>query len=178
MLLGTLGLAVEDERRYAMLVLSSILGGGMSSRLFQEVREKRGLAYATYSFASTYAEAGIFGLYAGCAPGNVGDVVGLLAAEWQRLADEGLEAEELSRGIGQLRGSMVLGLEDNGSRMSRLGRSEIVHGELRTLDETVEHISSVTAEQVRELAADLAGRPRSLVLVGPFEEGLAEQLLG
>ncbi|MDD9204943.1 insulinase family protein, partial [Georgenia sp. 10Sc9-8] len=111
-----------------------------SSRLFQEVRERRGLAYATYAFASSYGEAGTFGLYAGCTPGRADQVVELLVAELRRLADHGLDAEELARGVGQLRGNLVLGLEDNGSRMSRLGRAEIVHGEWTPLAEMIDRI--------------------------------------
>ncbi|GAA4286749.1 pitrilysin family protein [Georgenia daeguensis] len=176
-LLGGPGIAAGDERRYALSVLTTVLGGGMSSRLFQEVREKRGLAYSTYAFASSYAEAGTFGLYAGCAPGNVAQVTELLMAEWRRLVEDGISEEELRRGVGQLRGNMVLGLEDNGSRMSRLGRAEIVHGELTSLDELIARISATTAEQVRELAAELAAGPRSLVVVGPFEDDVAARLL-
>ncbi|KAE8762998.1 M16 family metallopeptidase [Georgenia thermotolerans] len=177
-LLGGPGIAAGDERRYVLSVLTTVLGGGMSSRLFQEIREKRGLAYSTYAFASSYAEAGTFGLYAGCAPGNVTQVVELLTAEWDRLVRDGVGEDELRRSVGQLRGNLVLGLEDNGSRMSRLGRAEIVHGELTGLDELIEQISQVTAEQVRELAADLAAQPRSLVVVGPFDDDVAERLLG
>ncbi|UNX55923.1 insulinase family protein [Georgenia sp. TF02-10] len=176
-LLGGRGIPAGDERRYVLSVLTTVLGGGMSSRLFQEVREKRGLAYSTYAFASSYAEAGTFGLYAGCAPGNAAEVTRLLAAEWDRLATDGITDVELARGVGQLRGNLVLGLEDNGSRMSRLGRAEIVHGELTSLDEMIERVSAVTAEQVRDLAAELAAQPRSLVLVGPFEDDAAAGLL-
>ncbi|MFH5822518.1 M16 family metallopeptidase [Georgenia sp. AZ-5] len=175
--LGGHGIAAGDDRRYVLSVLTTVLGGGMSSRLFQEVREKRGLAYSTYAFASSYAEAGTFGLYAGCAPANVPQVVELLRTEWERLAADGITAEELRRGVGQLRGNMVLGLEDNGSRMSRLGRAEIVHGELTSLDEMIERISAVTAEEVGGLAADLAASPRSLVVVGPFDDDAASRLL-
>ncbi|WP_448071652.1 M16 family metallopeptidase [Georgenia yuyongxinii] len=176
-LLGGPGIAAGDERRYVLSVLTTVLGGGMSSRLFQEIREKRGLAYSTYAFASSYAEAGTFGLYAGCAPANVTQVVELLTTEWDRLVRDGISEDELRRGVGQLRGNMVLGLEDNGSRMSRLGRAEIVHGELTSLDEMIERISEVTAGQVRELAADLADGPRSLVVVGPFADDVAARLL-
>ncbi|MHB1289415.1 M16 family metallopeptidase, partial [Georgenia sp.] len=176
-LLGGPGILVGDERRFVLSVLTTVLGGGMSSRLFQEIRERRGLAYTTYAFASSYAEAGTFGLYAGCAPGNVAQVTELLAAEWARLATDGISAEELERGIGQLRGNLVLGLEDNGSRMSRLGRAEIVYGELTSIDEMIERISVVTTGQVRDLAVELAAAPRSVVVVGPFENDVAATLL-
>ena len=130
-------LLATDERRYAMSVLNAVLGGGMSSRLFQEVREKRGLAYSVYSFAPAYADSGYFGLYAGCAPAKVGEVVDLLSSEWGRMATDGVAADELERGIGQLCGGMVLGMEDTGSRMSRLGKAELVHGEFTGLDESL-----------------------------------------
>ncbi|MBC7292455.1 MAG: insulinase family protein, partial [Actinotalea sp.] len=165
---GGLGLTATDDRRFVLSVLSAALGGGMSSRLFQEIREKRGLAYATYCFSSQHADAGIFGLYAGCAPGKVEEVLALLHHEWDRLAQDGITEAELRRSIGQLSGGLVLGLEDSGSRMSRLGKAELVHGELLSQDETLERIRAVTREQVRDLAAELAARPRSVVQVGPF----------
>jgi predicted Zn-dependent peptidase len=168
--LGGRGPDANDERRYALRVLHAVLGGGMSSRLFQEVREKRGLAYSVYSFATGYAEAGLFGMYAGCAPAKVGQVVELLGAELDRMAADGITAAELERGIGQLSGALVLGLEDTGSRMSRLGRAEIVHGELPSVEEMLALIRAVTVQDVNELAAELAAVPRSLVVVGPFEQ--------
>lgn len=176
-ILGCQGLTARDDRRWALSVLMTALGGGMSSRLFQEVRERRGLAYATYAFASSYAEAGTVGLYAGCAPENTTRVVELLGQELDRIASEPLPAEELARAIGQLCGNLVLGLEDTGSRMARLGRAEIVHGEVATLAETLERIRAVTAADVQALAAELASRPRSLVVVGPFEQDVAGEAL-
>ncbi|MCL2466438.1 MAG: insulinase family protein [Micrococcales bacterium] len=165
---GGTGLTATDERRFALLVLNTALGGGMSSRLFQEVREKRGLAYSTYSYASSHADAGLFGLYAGCMPAKVDEVTALLVAQWQRMADEPLPPAELDRAIGQLCGGLVLGLEDSGSRMTRLGKAELVIGELFTVDESLDRVRSVTAAQVQDLAADLVSRPRSTVRVGPF----------
>lgn len=167
-IVGGTGLTATDPRRFTLSVLNAVLGGGMSSRLFQEIREKRGLAYSTYSFASGHADTGVFGLYAGCAPGKVDEVTELLVAEWERLADSGITAAELQRSIGQLSGGMVLGMEDTGSRMSRLGKSELVHGELLSVDETLERIRGVRASDVQELAAELAARPRSTVRIGPF----------
>ncbi|WP_258726703.1 M16 family metallopeptidase [Cellulomonas sp. NS3] len=167
-IVGGTGLTATDPRRFTLSVLNAVLGGGMSSRLFQEIREKRGLAYSTYSFASGHADTGVFGLYAGCAPGKVDEVTQLLVAEWERLADSGITSAELQRSIGQLSGGMVLGMEDTGSRMSRLGKSELVHGELLSVDETLERIRGVRASDVQELAAELAARPRSTVRIGPF----------
>ena len=169
-LFGTTALTSTDERRYAMSVLNAVLGGGMSSRLFQEVREKRGLAYSVYSFAQGYSDAGYFGLYAGCAPAKLDQVLALMRAELERLAEQGISEDELERGIGQLRGGLVLGMEDTGSRMSRLGKAELVYGEYVGLEEALHRIGSVTADEVRTLAADLAARPRSVTVVGPFDE--------
>ncbi len=112
-----------DARRFTMSVLNAILGGGMSSRLFQEIREKRGLVYSTYSFSSAYADTGYFGMYAGCAPAKVGQVIGLLNEELAKLADAGITVAELKKAVGQLSGGIVMGLEDSSSRMSRLGRA-------------------------------------------------------
>lgn len=165
---GGLGLTATDDRRFVLSVLSAALGGGMSSRLFQEIREKRGLAYSTYCFASQHADAGIFGLYAGCTPTKVDEVLELLHHEWDRLAEDGITEAELRRSIGQLSGGLVLGLEDSGSRMSRLGKAELVHGELLSQEETLDRIRAVTREHVQELAVELASRPRSVVKVGPF----------
>lgn len=167
--LGCTGLTATDPRRYVMTVLNGILGSGMSSRLFQEVREKRGLAYSVYSFASGYSDSGYFGLYAGCAPAKVDDVLALMRAELEALAEDGVGEEELARAHGQICGGLVLGLEDTGSRMSRLGKAELVHGEFTGLDESLARVRAVTGEQVQHLAAELAGRPRSLAVVGPFD---------
>ncbi|HWS56910.1 MAG TPA: pitrilysin family protein, partial [Actinotalea sp.] len=167
-ILGGVGLASTDDRRFTLSVLTAALGGGMSSRLFQEVRERRGLAYSVYAFSTGHADTGLFGLYAGCAPGKVDEVLGLLGDEWDRLATDGISGAELDRSIGQLCGGMVLGLEDSGSRMTRLGKAELVHGRLLSQDETLEAIRSVTLAEVQALAVELAGRPRSVVKVGPF----------
>jgi predicted Zn-dependent peptidase len=167
-IVGGTGLTATDPRRFTLSVLNAVLGGGMSSRLFQEIREKRGLAYSTYSFASGHADTGVFGLYAGCAPAKIDEVTELMVAELERLADGGITDAELRRSVGQLSGSLVLGLEDSGSRMSRLGKSELVHGELLSTQESLDRVRAVTAREVQELAADLAARPRSVVRVGPF----------
>lgn len=176
-LLGGLGLVAGDERRFVLSVLNAILGGSMSSRLFQEVREKRGLAYSVYSFSSGYADAGQFGLYAGCAPNKVTDVVRILGDQLGLLAAEPVEQEELERGIGQVSGGLVLGLEDSGSRMSRLGRAEIVLGDFSTLEDNLEKIRAVTADDVRALASELASQPRHLVVVGPYDDDVAATAL-
>lgn len=169
-IVGCPSIVATDDRRFVMSVLNAVLGGGMSSRLFQEIREKRGLVYSTYSFASAYADAGYFGMYAGCTPSKVKQVLELLGAELDKLASDGITEEELRKAVGQLRGGIVLALEDTGSRMSRLGRAELVSGEFQDIDETLARITAVTAEQVQELARVLAEAPRTVTVVGPFEE--------
>ncbi len=169
LVLGTAGVSRHDERRYALGLLSSALGEGMSSRLFQEVREKRGLAYSVYSFTSHYADTGLFGVYAGVAPRRAKEVLQLCREQLDAVAADGITDEELARAKGQARGSIALGLEDTGARMSRLGKSELAQGEVISVDETLARIDAVTPEQVRRVAADLLGQPLSLGAVGPFD---------
>ncbi len=168
--LGVPGVSRTDPRRYALGVLNAALGGGMSSRLFQEVREKRGLAYSVYSFSSHYADLGLFGVYAGCLPKKVDQVLEICRDELAKVAAGGITEVELARGIGQLRGSFVLGLEDSGSRMSRLGKAELAYGELLGVDEVIDRISSVTLDDVREVAADVLSKPPTLAVIGPFDD--------
>ncbi|MEV6346068.1 pitrilysin family protein [Actinoplanes sp. NPDC051851] len=171
MVLGGPGLGRFDERRFAMGVLNNVLGGGMSSRLFQEIREKRGLAYSVYSYAGQYADAGLVGVYAGCAPGKAPEVLDLIRAELARVAASGITEEELSRGKGMVKGSYVLGLEDTGSRMSRLAKSELLHGHLMSVDDLLGRVDAVTVAEVGAIAADLFSVDLSLAVVGPFDEG-------
>jgi predicted Zn-dependent peptidase len=170
LVLGCAGLSRGDERRFALGVLNSALGGGMSSRLFQEVREKRGLAYSVYSFSSQHAECGLWGIYAGCLPAKADDVLAICRDEVAKVIADGLTAEEMDRGKGQLRGSIVLGLEDPSSRMSRLGKSELVHPRLEPVDEVLAAIEAVTEDDVREIAAAVLGQPKALAVVGPFDD--------
>ncbi|WP_368733732.1 M16 family metallopeptidase [Glutamicibacter soli] len=172
-IIGCTSITGHDDRRQVLAVLNAVLGGGMSSRLFQEIREKRGLAYSTYSFSAAYTDAGYFGMYAGCAPGKAAEVIGLLGAELDRLAQQGISAEELSQAKGQLAGGTVLALEDPGSRMSRLGRAEMITGEFQDIDEALSRVHAVTAEQVQALAQELAARERVITVVGPFENEAA-----
>lgn len=169
-IVGCPSLVATDERKFVMSVLNAVLGGGMSSRLFQEIREKRGLAYATYSFSVGYADAGYFAMYAGCAPSKAKQVIELLNAELEKLAATEITATELQKAVGQLSGGIVLALEDSGSRMSRLGRAELVTGEFVDIDETLARINAVTPGQIRELAAELAAAPRTTAVVGPFDD--------
>lgn len=166
--LGCPGLNRLDERRFALGVLNNVLGGGMSSRLFQEIRERRGLAYSVYSYASQYADSGLFAVYAGCAPGKVEEVLELTRAELANVAANGITEAELARGKGMSKGSYVLGLEDTGSRMSRLAKGELLYGDLLSVDDLLARVDAVTVEEVNALAAELLSRPMSLAVVGPF----------
>jgi predicted Zn-dependent peptidase len=168
--IGGPGLHRGDPRRFAMGVLNGALGGGMSSRLFQEVREKRGLAYSVYSYTNQHADSGEYGVYAGCQPKRVDEVVQICREQLGLAADKGITAEELARGKGQLRGSLVLGLEDTGSRMSRLGKGELVHGDLMRVDEILAAIDAVTLDDVRAVASDVLTGPMTLAAIGPFAD--------
>jgi predicted Zn-dependent peptidase len=171
---GVPGLSRHDERRFALGVLNAALGGGMSSRLFQEVRELRGLAYSVYSFSSHYADTGVFGFYAGCHPERATQVVELCREQLLLAASAGLTPEELNRGKGQMRGGLVLGLEDTGSRMSRLGKAELVYGELMTVEEILGSIDAVTLDDTTTLAAELLAHPDALAVIGPYDDNAAE----
>lgn len=168
-ILGVSGLPAASELRPTLAVLNSVLGGGMSSRLFQEVREQRGLAYSVYSFTPSYSDAGLVGLYAGCSPAKAGQVAELMLAEFRRLAAGGITDDELRRAVGQLGGASALALEDSDTRMSRLGRSELVLGEFVDFDETMRRLQQVTRAGVQELAADLVERPLAVAAVGALE---------
>ena len=166
LMLGTPGLATGDPRRYAFGIMNSVLGGGMSSRLFQEIREKRGLAYTAYSFGASYAGAGLFGIYAGTAPQNVREVVQLAQDELQRMAEQGVSEEELERALGQIAGSSALALEDSDTRMGRLARAELGTGELFDLDTSLERFAAVTNEDIVAVAQMLTAQPLQMVAVG------------
>ncbi|TYB43429.1 M16 family metallopeptidase [Actinomadura chibensis] len=166
-ILGGAGVSRTDDRRFALGVLNAALGGGMSSRLFQEIREKRGLAYSVYSYTAQYADSGVFGVYAGCQPAKAEEVLSICRDELGRAAAESLTDEELERGKGQLRGAMVLGLEDTGSRMSRIGKSELVYESLLPVDEVLARIEAVTLDDVRAIAREVLTAPQALTVIGP-----------
>ena len=167
LVLGVPGIHRTDDRRFALGVLNTAFGGGTSSRLFQEVREVRGLAYSVFSFAQHHADSGLVGVSVGCLPDKVDAVLDTVRGEFAKLVADGLTSEELARAKGQLRGGLVLGLEDSGSRMSRLGKAELVYDELLTIDEVIARIDAVTLDEVRELAAGLFTQAEVLAVVGP-----------
>ncbi|MEU7987951.1 pitrilysin family protein [Streptosporangium canum] len=170
LVLGTTGLTRTDERRFALGVFNAALGGGMSSRLFQEIREKRGLAYSAYSYTSSYADTGQFGIYVGCLPSKIDEVLKICREEVLRVVADGITEEEIVRGKGQMRGGLVLGLEDTGSRMSRIGKGELVYDELLSVDDVLARIEAVTPEQISEVAGDVLNRPMTLAVIGPYED--------
>jgi predicted Zn-dependent peptidase len=170
LILGVPGMTRSDSRRYAMSVLSTAFGGGMSSRLFQEVREKRGLAYSVYSYAQGYADDGMFGIYVGCQPAKVDTVLDVCLSEMERLAADGLTADEIARGKGQVRGATVLGQEDTGARMTRIAKSELHGDPLLSIDALLGRVDAVTADDIRTVAAELLTAPATLAVIGPFDE--------
>jgi predicted Zn-dependent peptidase len=168
---GTAGLSRNDPRRFAMGVVNDAVGGGMSSRLFQEIREKRGLVYSVFSYHSMFAQTGAFVIYAGTAPTRAREVLGLISRELESVAEKGVTDEELDRAKSHMRGSMVLSLEETSARMSRVAKSEIAHGEVIGLDEVLERVDAVTSEDARGVAEDVLNRPRAVTVVGPFDDG-------
>lgn len=167
--LGTQGLAQGDEARYTLSVLDHLLGGGMSSRLFQEIREKRGLVYTIASYSSSYRDGGLFVIYAGMSPDAGPEVIRLTLDEVEKMKLALVDPTELSRAKESLKGSLMLSLESTGSRMSILARSEIYHGRQITLDELISKVDAVKAEDLRAMANSLF-RPRllSMAAIGPF----------
>ncbi len=165
---GTSAFSRRDPERFAFGVVNSALGGGMSSRLFQEVREKRGLAYSVYSYHSMFAETGMFAAYAGTTPSRAEEVLGIMRGQMEDIAGGGLTEDELERAKGHMKGSLVLSLEDTSGRMSRIGKSEISQGEILSVDELLGRIDSVTREDARRAAERVFGRPMALTVVGPF----------
>ena len=160
----------DDDDRFPLAVLDHVLGGGMSSRLFQEIREERGLAYSVYSYRSLYQGTGALAIYAGTAPARAKEVLGLIHAEIDRMLDAGITERELAMTKSHLSGSMTLSLEDSGARMSRLGRALLVHGRVPDLSEVEERLGAVTRDDVYRVIAKVLGGPRVMAAVGPFHE--------
>ena len=156
--------------RFALAVLNAALGGGMSSRLFQEIREKHGLVYTVYSFAHQFTGVGMFGVYAGCMKERVGDVVGLIRQELNKVVQNGITEDELIRGKGQIQGGILLGLEDTNSRMTRIAKAELVMGEYQTVDQAIEKVNAVTLHQTQQLAEQIFTQDGLLSVVGQFDD--------
>jgi predicted Zn-dependent peptidase len=174
---GGAGIAREDERRFALRVLEGVLGGTSSSRLFQEIRERRGLAYSVFSFSNLYAHTGEVGLYVGTRPENLGEALSVVASELERCVEDPASEEELTRSRENLKGRVVLALESTSARMSRLGGSVLNELPILSVDELIERIDSVGISEVRELAAECFTPGRlSVAGVGPDEEHFREAI--
>ncbi len=175
--MGALGLPASSEDRFAMSALNNVLGGGMSSRLFQEVREKRGLAYAVYSYHQGYSDTGAVKMYVGSTTGNVEEAVKVIAGQLDKIREETITSEELRRTKEQLKSSTILAMESTATRMTRIGRSLITHAELLTPEEISARIDAVTADDIKRLANEhLQLDNMYLAAVGPKELDLGQRL--
>jgi predicted Zn-dependent peptidase len=171
-ILGTEGLPRNHDSRHELALLDTIIGGGMSSRLFQEVREKRGLAYAVYSYRAMFADSGSFAVYAGTTPSNTETVIDIIRNEIASLVSDGITEDELRRAKGHLKGSLVLSAEDPSSRMNRLGKQQLTTGEIISVDELIARFERIEMNDMRAVIDKVLGRKDYLVtIVGPFEEG-------
>jgi predicted Zn-dependent peptidase len=170
--------ARDDPRRHAASILDHILGGGMSSRVFQSVREDKGLAYSVYSYRNGFEGAGSLAVYAGTTPSHAGRVLGLINEELDRMAGDGVTEAEVVAARSHLRGSLALGMEDSGARMSRIGHSQLIHARVPSMEEVVDRLVSVSADDVTNLAAELLSGPRTVSVIGPFDDGEVAAMLG
>jgi predicted Zn-dependent peptidase len=166
---GVRSVSRYDERRWALAVLNHVLGGGLSSRLFQKVREQRGLAYSVWSERASYADAGSLAVVVGTAPDHVDEVLRIVTGELELLAEHGITDRELAIAKGNLRAEMLLSGEDSGARMGRIGASMLLHGEVRAIDDVLARIEAVDRQQVLAEAQQLMAAPRTLSAVGPFD---------
>jgi predicted Zn-dependent peptidase len=165
---GVEGVARNDKRRFALSILATALGGGMSSRLFQEIREKRGLAYSTYAYSQQFAGSGVLSFYVGCKPDRAIEATKIIQDILHDVAEKGLTQEEILRAKGAVSGSLVLSQEDTGSRMTRIGKSELVYGEIMSFDQILQEIADVTPDQIKEIARQSLPTSPTLAVVGPF----------
>ncbi len=175
---GGPGLDRADERRWAFEVLNHIMGSGMSSRLFREVREERGLAYAVYGFKLSFADTGAWGVYVGTTPSQTDTALNVIRDELSKVVDSGITPEELERAKGSMRGGLALSLEDANSRMVRLGRDELSGMPHLSVDERLEKLEAIALGDVQSVAGDLYGADTRMIgAVGPFDDSDLEQYL-
>jgi predicted Zn-dependent peptidase len=175
-IIGSEGLTRADDDRHALAVLDSIIGGGMSSRLFQEIREKRGLAYSVYSYRAMFADSGSFAVYAGTTPQNAATVMDLVRDEIASVVSDGITEPELERAKGHLKGSLVLAAEDPGSRMNRLGKQQLTTGEIISIDDLIAKFDAIDMDDIRRVTeAVLRSRRYQTTVIGPFEEDAFER---
>jgi predicted Zn-dependent peptidase len=176
-LIGGKGLKRDDERRFSYQVLNHIMGSGMSSRLFREVREERGLAYSIYAFRLAYADAGAWGVYVGTTPSQTDTALKVIRDELDKVMEEGVTEDELDRAKGSMRGGLALSLEDSNSRMIRLGRDELAGMPHLSTDERLERLEAVTREDVQQVAREMYSAERLIGAVGPFDPSDLEPYL-
>ncbi len=174
---GSPSIARDDDRRFALTLVDHVLGGGMSSRLFHEIREVRGLAYAVHSFRLPFADTGASATYVGTTPSQAEQVLKIIREQLSMILEEGISDEELTRAKGHVAGSLAIGLEDANSRMNRIGRTELTGTEHLTVDETVAKIEAVTAADVLDVAQAAYGGPHVIGAVGPFEAADLEEFV-
>jgi predicted Zn-dependent peptidase len=171
--LGTEGVAQDAPDAYPLYVLNNILGGGISSRLFQSIREERGLAYTIYSYTTNYSDAGLMTIYAATRPNNLQEVLNLVKSNICELRNKGISEQELRKTQEQLKGNLMLGLESSSSRMSQLGKFELTLGRFETLDDIVRKIESVTVKDLAVLTQRLFDETKlCLTVLGPVSEEL------
>ena len=176
-LIGGKGLKRDDERRFSYQVLNHIMGSGMSSRLFREVREERGLAYSIYAFRLAYADAGAWGVYVGTTPSQTDTSLKVIRDELDKVMEVGVTEDELDRAKGSMRGGLALSLEDSNSRMIRLGRDELAGMPHLSTDERLERLEAVTREDVQQVAREMYSAERLIGAVGPFDPSDLEPYL-
>lgn len=174
-LFGNPGVVAADDRRYAMAILNTVLGGGMSSRLFQEIREKRGLAYSVYSFNQGYSDGAVFGLYAGCSPAKAKEVTRLMLDQLEKVANQGITLAELELAKGNISGGLALKFESTQARMARLSSAELTDGLFFDLDESLARFASVELQEVQQLAQQMFLSQKSFVAVGDIGEDLFDE---
>ncbi|MFT9487485.1 M16 family metallopeptidase [Tepidibacillus infernus] len=167
---GLPGLAVNDPDIYSLILLNNIIGGSMSSRLFQEVREKRGLAYSVFSYHSSYQDGGLFTIYAGTAPNQVNEVINIIQDILFSIQQKGIDEKEIIKGKEQLKGSLMLSLESTNSRMNRLGKNELLLGKHPSLDEIIERINQVNQQSIEKVIKQVFNHPISFAMISPYEE--------
>ena len=177
LVLGMPGYVRDDERRYPHLVVDHVLGGGMSSRLFEEIREQRGLAYSVHSFRMPFVDTGASAIYVGTTPSQAPDVLKLIRAELAKIVESGITTAEMERAKGNVKGSLALSMEDVTSTMTRIGRSELIGIEHSSIDEVVARVEAVTPAEIAEVASDVYAGPFVLGAVGPFDASDLEEFV-
>lgn len=163
------GLSLADENMYSLILLNNIIGGSMSSRLFQEIREKRGLAYSVFSYHSSFQETGLFSIYAGTAPRQIDEVVDIIQNILVDVKYKGITEKEIKKGKEQLKGSLMLSLESTNSRMNRLGKNELLLGQHLSLDEVVNRINSVNVDSIQEIIDRVFNHPFAFSIISPLD---------